>query len=443
MLNKENFSYQGATGSVVDYFKDQSMGKFCAEYDVVGPVKLSNNMSYYGANDYYGNDKRPQQMIYDACKLADNYVDFSKYDNDKDGVVDFVYIIYAGYGESQSDNANEIWPHAWDIASYRLTLDNVKISSYACSNELMGYSGANLDGIGTICHETSHILGLPDFYDTTYETTNFGLGHWDVMDAGCYLNDGKTPCNYSAYERYYLGWLDPTELLNPQMITLNALHTSNEACILKSEFSENDFFIFENRQLIGWDSFLPASGMLISRICYNKNDWNNNCVNDTQGKQGVTIIPADNILLNYSYNETTGRDNYTQYWNSMKADTYPGIKNNTNFTINSSPKSEFANGYTINKPITDITEKDGIVTFNFDGYVPTLIQNTSYSENIIIETSKNLLNLSNCNNKNIEIYSLTGQLVHSFFADRDVYTFNLSSGIYFIKTQAIQKVIIK
>ena len=95
MMNKEGFSYQEAEGSVVDYFKDQSSGKFIAEYDVVGPIKLSKTKSYYGDNDYDGDDKNAQQMIYDACLEADLLVDFSKYDNDGDGVLDFVYVYSA------------------------------------------------------------------------------------------------------------------------------------------------------------------------------------------------------------------------------------------------------------------------------------------------------------------------------------------------------------
>ena len=250
-----------------------------------------------------------------AVLVANLLVDCPKYDNDGDRILDFVYVIYAGYGEAQSNDESDIWPHFWAISNFNLKLDNTKINLYACSGELRGYKGVKLDGIGTICHESSHILGLPDMYDTSYETNNFGMGNWDIMDSGCYLNDGNTPCSYSAYERYFLGWLDPIVLDSPDQIELEALNISNKACILKSENSENEYFMIENRQRTGWDQYLPASGMLITRVNYNEKDWANNCVNNTEGKQGITIIPADNELLSYTNDEFSS--SYTEYYLSM------------------------------------------------------------------------------------------------------------------------------
>lgn len=104
------------TGSARDYFIDQSSGVFTPEFDVVGPIKLSHNMNYYGANNHAGQDAHPAKMIKEACELAagDFNVDFSKYDYDNDGFVDFVYVIYASYAESYGASSNTIWPHtAW------------------------------------------------------------------------------------------------------------------------------------------------------------------------------------------------------------------------------------------------------------------------------------------------------------------------------------------
>lgn len=85
-----------------------------------------------------------------------------------------------------------------DLASagQSLTLDGVKINSYACSAEL---SNTGIDGIGTICHEFSHCLGYPDLYDTDY-TGNFGMSSFDLMDYGGYNGDGFCPAGYTAYE---------------------------------------------------------------------------------------------------------------------------------------------------------------------------------------------------------------------------------------------------
>lgn len=169
MMNKEGYDYMGAIGSARDYFISQSGGLFQPTFDVVGPITLDNTMAYYGANDYSGQDVRPDEMVIDACKKAESMVDFTIYDRDNDGFVDLVYVIYAGYGESSDiDGSLEdaIWPHAWYIyqgAQKRVSVDGKYLDAYACSAELLGNSGTTRDGIGTFCHEYSHTLGLPDF----------------------------------------------------------------------------------------------------------------------------------------------------------------------------------------------------------------------------------------------------------------------------------------
>ncbi|MEG1586363.1 MAG: M6 family metalloprotease domain-containing protein, partial [Bacteroidales bacterium] len=164
-LNQENYTLNNATGSVRDYFIDQSSGSFRPKFDTYGPITLKKNMALYGGNDNYGDDADPAGMVVDACQLAASQfgVDFSKYDLDNNGIVDLVYVIYAGYGEAQSGIEDNIWPHAWDIlgGGYKLNLNGKDIRSYACSSELSGFTGTTLDGIGTLCHEFSHCLGLP------------------------------------------------------------------------------------------------------------------------------------------------------------------------------------------------------------------------------------------------------------------------------------------
>jgi M6 family metalloprotease-like protein len=173
-INGEDYKDEGGYGSVREYFVDQSEGKFMPQFDIIGPITLSNPMEYYGGNDAQGNDKNAREMVQEACQNAD--VDFSQYDNNGDGYVDIVYIIYAGYGEASNvaQLENTIWPHQWQLET-ALSLDGVKISKYACNNELDGYQGNELDGIGTFCHEFSHCLGLPDFYPTGDDQTPFGM----------------------------------------------------------------------------------------------------------------------------------------------------------------------------------------------------------------------------------------------------------------------------
>lgn len=352
MMNAEGYSNNGASGSARDYFIDQSSGVFTPDFDIVGPVTLPQNMSYYGGNDRNKQDQRPAEMTVDACYAADLLgVDFSKYDNDNDGKIDLIYIIYAGYAEAQGGPANSIWPHAWNLGSAGLgiiRIDGKRIYSYACSSELRGNTGTNMDGIGTFCHEFSHCLGLPDIYDTQYSGM-VGMGSWSPMDYGSYNNGSRTPAGYSAYERYSVGWLTPTVLENPQKeIKLLPMNTANQAYMLVSDKNPNEYYTIENRQKTGWDTYLPGHGMMIVHIDYVPAIWNRNIVNSSAaGHPHLQIVPADNEFKNFS------------------GDTFPGTIQNTAFTDESQPNAFLYTGGFMGKPISEIKEKDGIITFDF------------------------------------------------------------------------------
>ena len=79
LLNQENYSDNGGTGSAKDYFRAASYGQFSPQFDVVGPYTLPNTMAYYGANDASDNDVKPAYMVVDACSIANNDVDFTQY----------------------------------------------------------------------------------------------------------------------------------------------------------------------------------------------------------------------------------------------------------------------------------------------------------------------------------------------------------------------------
>ena len=156
-----SYTYRGKTykvtaqGSARQYFEDASFGKYKLQLDVVGPVAVSNTYAYYGQNNSAGQDKQAEKMIEEACKLADAEcdVDFSQYDNDEDGFVDFVFVIYAGYGEADGGASNTIWPHAWNLysaAGRRCELDGKVVDLYACGNELDYYSKTHTDLVAPI-----------------------------------------------------------------------------------------------------------------------------------------------------------------------------------------------------------------------------------------------------------------------------------------------------
>lgn len=347
MLNKEGFKQYNATGSARDYFVDSSNGAFIPEFDVYGPVTLPQNMAYYGGNDLYGNDLRPAQMVRDACKGLDEEINFKEYDIDGDGYVDNVFVFYAGLGEASSGEEDTVWPHQWNLASARinLTLDGVIIDKYACSNELEGSMPC---GIGTFVHEFSHVLGLPDLYATVNDG-DWTPGDWSVMDMGSYSNNGRTPPSYSSYERNALGWVDLVEITGPANIRLESLTGSNKACIIPTP-KQNEFFLLENRQKEGWDKYIPGHGMLIWHIDYNNSVWEDNEVNNKQSHNYVDIEEASGT-----------------YRGSAAAYAFPGTKNVTSFTDDTTPSMQTWAGVKLNLPITDIKEVNGIIKFKVAG----------------------------------------------------------------------------
>ena len=299
----DNYSYRGATGSIRRYFLDQSWGQYDMQIDVIGPVTVSRNGSYYGANDYQGNDKHPDELVVEACKLAhDDYgVDFSQYDSNNDGYVDWVVILYAGYGEADGAPATTIWPHQWELSytNMEFKLDGKTVDHYCCLNEL-DYTTQRRNGIGTFCHEFGHVMGLPDLYATNY-ATHHTLADWDIMDYGAYLNNGNTPPAYSAYERWYMGWMTPTLVNEACSVEMPVLNDCKAACLLTEDGSNvtnilnpdpATFYLLETRKKEGWDKYIPGEGMLVTKIQFDAGKWEGNTVNNTARAMGIDILEA-------------------------------------------------------------------------------------------------------------------------------------------------------
>lgn len=358
IANEEGFAEGNFTGSVKDYFKAQSYGRFTIDFDVAGPVTMPNGYAYYGENGIFGTDKtgRIGEMIEQACRGVEGQVDFNDYDWDGDGEADQVYVLYAGHGEADTEDPNTIWPHEYELR-YALgvcpMVGGVYINTYACGPELG--VGDYTAGIGTICHEFSHCLGFPDMYDTD-DNVNYGTGYWDVMCMGNYNNDSFTPASYTSLERWYAGWIEPTVLdTDTKIENLGALETTGEAYVLYNERDDDEYYLIENRQHEGWDAGLPGAGMLILHVDFDERAWQNNTFNNNT-PQHCTIFPADNSL-GYKTDDLAG-------------DVYPYNGNNC-LTNTSLPAATLNNKNTdgsrlMNKFITDITQNDdGTMAFTF------------------------------------------------------------------------------
>lgn len=328
MLNKQGFDGFGGTGSCRDWFIQNSTDaegnpQFIPTFDVFGPITLPGNVADYGRNNNNNDDMNPQQMVIDACSLLDDQIDFSKYDRNGDGEVDNIFIFFAGYGEADAGAkfADTIWPHSWDLTkgNQQFVMDGVTINHYACSNET-DYFMNRPDGIGTFVHEFSHVLGLPDLYATQQGSTAYTPGEYSVLDYGPYNNNGRTPPNYSAFERYALDWLNPAEYGESGEYTLGNIAETNRAYIVKTA-ADNEYFLIENRQNSGWDMYIPGHGMIIWHIDYDPAIFKTNSVNNTANHQYVDLVEANKRYQSkYASGHTfPGENNVTTYtfsdWN--------------------------------------------------------------------------------------------------------------------------------
>ena len=385
------------TGSVKRYFSDMSGGKFKPQFDLYGPITMPKNAAYYGEGS--SSMERYRELVSEACTMMDDSLDFSKYDADKDGNVDLVYIIYAGYGESVSSIDSTLWPKAF-VCGTDIKKDGKYVRLAGISNELNGHpdvhysstSGLLINGVGLFCHEFSHCMGLPDFYPTVspqWTTANAkqdfeaydnqGMEDWDVMDNGIYLYNGYSPTAYTAWEREKMGWLTIETLTREGKVELKSIDQGGKAYRIKNDknTSGNEYYIVENIQAKGWNYKLPASGMMVSHVEYVP--WafsvfhgGDNSVNNIKKHPRMTIVPADGYLPS-SYRKVSDNSNLTapymkkkQYDEQLAGDLYPG-KNNVNRLTDAQNMVNYApwTGGMLNKPIYNIALKNGIVTFDF------------------------------------------------------------------------------
>jgi len=371
LLNQENYSYNGGTGSVQDFYVDNSHGKFTPIFDVYGPVKLDSNMATYGANDeYYDQDVAPELAVFQACKKLDSQIDFSQYDYNDDGEVDMILFYYAGYNEAEGGDYDTIWPHQWEMMDSDQSaikngnnFDGKKLNKYFCTSELQGYAGSTMCGIGTTCHEFGHSLGLPDFYDTDYGDSgntigdNHGCGadpySYSTMCSGSYNNEGRTPPYFNLEERILLGWAQESAIKEFTKGTVVIPSVDNEVAYKTPTTTEGEYFLYECRSLEGWDAHLPGgAGLIVYHIdkstahkvlVWNGNSevnvsahelWYNweqtNQINENATHPCYYIVPArDQDRIQYEC-QTGQYAGYPKKYNETRIP-FPGSENITSF----------------------------------------------------------------------------------------------------------------
>jgi immune inhibitor A len=367
--------FQGYS-SVRQYFIDASNGKFTPVFDLYGPYETVNEHNYYGkANG------KTSTLLKEAVACADDDIDFSKYDSNNDGNVDLVYVLYAGTGANLSGNRNDVWPACWYNRTIT-TKENKIVNVIGVANELAAssYLGEPVRaGIGVFCHEMSHGLGLPDLYWTLgYKPTdengnvdfdNCGPEDWDIMDGGENLFNGMWPCQYTTWEREYMGWEDAEELIGAQNITLAPRNKGGKAYRITNPADPYEYYTIEHTGYDEWNYYLNkqyGNGMLIMHITSSPMGFSMT-PNNIYGHPNVTLLPADGRILGYYTYTENPSITLGDYKNSLRADIFPGLNEVTSVE---SFKNYTGNDMVDGFGITDIVQnEDTTVTFWFRGGV--------------------------------------------------------------------------
>lgn len=399
-------------GSVAKYFYDMSYGSFTPQFDIAAVVHLSENMSVYGedwtATNNRSHSSRMDLFIPEVCQLAhDAGVDFAEYDENNDGYVDLVYVIFAGYGTSTGADDDTIWPQSGTPIEYPsgaptscfCEIDGRKVYRYGVHSELnfnptitTNYFNEDpqINGIGLFCHEFSHCMGLPDFYPTSSAAQNAwnpAMEYWDLMDGGEYSGfitvtingtqqkkpgSGYNPTAYTAWEREYMGWKEMEVLKDEdsgQKIELISIDKSVDGTAYKifpdDNENGNEYVFIQNIQPYGWNSWLANNmghGMLVTYVKYDEYVFSlsSNTVNNTVGKSRMTIVPADGqFISSYEVRDKSATSN--EYYSSFLGDPFPGTSK-----VNELLSIPLIWGRTImEKPLLKIKEENNIITFYY------------------------------------------------------------------------------
>ena len=361
--------------SVRKYFNTCSNGLFTPQFDVVGPVKLPQDMAYYGGKEAGGSDDKFYQLCKDAYQAAkDSVADWSLYDFDKDGNVELVCIIFAGYGQNQGGENNTIWAKA---SRQNIAIDNnMRISFFNCCSELFNpaktatydYS-QYINGTGTFIHEMSHCMGLPDLYQTTGDyANNQGMESWSIMDYGLYNRNGFAPAPYNAWEREVMGWSLMEPISAPTQVNLlKPWEDGGTAYKIVNSSDGNEYIVMENIQKQGLNKYAKGHGLLVYHVAYPYSEINmTDHPNNTVSHPAVAVVPASGVLINTGLAGSNKKYTRAEWTASVASSPFPGDSAVTELTLQQELSNYvFYSGDPLGVELHNITESEGCVSFDF------------------------------------------------------------------------------
>lgn len=369
-------------GSVAKYFRDMSGGTFTPNFKVYDPVTLDKPETYYGGkNEDNNKDENPWQLVKDALKLVEDQVtgdDIKSFCSDGK-TIDCVYIVYAGLGQNDGGDGTTVWANC--STTDGATLGGKEVRWYTMSSELSPWKIKDgtipaVNGLGVICHEFSHSLGLPDMYPTEISAylDNQEMEYWDLMDGGEYTYNGFCPTAYTAFEKEQMGWPVDIRTLDSDVSVNMTTSTEQGGTAYKIVNPQNykEYLMLECIQRKGWNQYLFGNGLLVYHVCLPSEPlYSGTRLNNAPGYPGMAVVPADGACLS-SYIKANEND----YGNSLKGDLFPGTGNlqgqnvtelsdtnkQPNFCWYNAAKTE---KLSTNKAIKNIKYDNGVLTFDY------------------------------------------------------------------------------
>ncbi|MDE5878048.1 MAG: M6 family metalloprotease domain-containing protein [Muribaculaceae bacterium] len=325
LFNKIGYDEDGAKGSVRDFYRYASYGGFDLVSNVYGPYVTVHPTYFYGGNNAYGNDINVPQLVVEAIEKLPDDIDLSIYDNDNDGSVDNVHIIFAGHGEEAGATSSAIWSHEYPHP-LPVTKNGFKFAGYSCSPELRSNFGSRISRIGVICHELGHAFGANDFYDVDYSSNGAfdGTGVWDLMASGSWNDNGISPANFNPYVKSVeFGWVDPITPEKSGSFTLSAYNDYPEVLKIPTSYPD-EYYLMEYRARRQFDEGLPGEGIMIYHVHpHIESRLSSNTINNTHPQYLYPVCAS--CAVSPVYTSDYGNINTPEC-------PFPGSTGNSNFT---------------------------------------------------------------------------------------------------------------
>ena len=392
VVQKQFFDGPNQTGTIPDLYWEMSGGQVRVSGDVLewarstfSRARVTNGVSALSSSSRLGS------FILELLSQTEG-VDWGAYDNDgadgipnsgdDDGYVDVLAIMHPTQGAECGgvDSTNRVWSHKWALLprgassggaagqdfvtttpSMKPSFGRIRVSDYTIQ-PVYACSGTEINQIGVFAHELGHGFGLPDLYTRSGEA---GAGRWDLMGTGAWgcssTFEPERPCHMGAWSKAALGWVDVqvapfgTDL---GRFTLEPVESGKRVLVIPSGDGSGEYYLLENRQRIGFDGNLAATGLLVWQIDARWIDRTiaTNAVNDNVNHLGVWLRQADGLNQLARTSSASGN-------RGDSGDPFPGTTGNVVFHASSTPAS-FTNGsVATGVTLTEIAEEGQRVSF--------------------------------------------------------------------------------